>query len=388
MPPVDPTNMRRWAPAVVAVVAFAGVAGWGALARGTSGGGSATTSPTDAAQPVSASVTPVETTVPASTTTVVQRPLPRELVKGATGEDVKMVQQRLYDIGFDPGGVDGVYGTSTIQAVWAFEKLVLGTPPDKVTGQVTPAMWQRMEQPLGVQPLRPNGSPTHVEVYLPQQVLVVFRDNQPILISHISTGSNQDWCEVVKVDNDDGTQTEKGICGKSITPGGVFSFNRRRAGWREGELGRMWNPVYFNYGIAVHGAGNVPELPRIARLRPHPHAHRQLLPQPGEVRRPGLRVRRGQGAGGLRRPGPAVQHPRPELHDHDVVHHDDHDGRPHHQAGSDAGADHPGASAADGAPDHAGARQHGRAGQRSGWRAGAVHALRPRPRLPAVHGAG
>ena len=260
MPPVDPTNMRRWAPAVVAVVAFAGVAGWGALARGTSGSGSAT-SQTDPAQPVSASITPVETTAPGSTTTIVQRPLPRELVKGATGDDVEMVQQRLYDIGFDPGGVDGVYGTSTIQAVWAFEKLILGTPPDKVTGQVTPAMWQRMEQPLGVQPLRPKASPTHVEVYLPQQVLVVFRDNQPILISHISTGSNQDWCEVVKVDNDDGTQTEKGICGKSITPGGVFSFNRRRAGWREGELGRMWNPVYFNYGIAVHGAGNVPSYP-------------------------------------------------------------------------------------------------------------------------------
>ena len=41
----------------------------------------------------------------------------------------------------------------------------------------------------------------------------------------------------------------------------MFSFNRRRAGWREGELGRMWNPVYFNYGIAVHGAGNVPSYP-------------------------------------------------------------------------------------------------------------------------------
>ena len=23
----------------------------------------------------------------------------------------------------------------------------------------------------------------------------------------------------------------------------------------------MWNPVYFNYGIAVHGAGNVPSYP-------------------------------------------------------------------------------------------------------------------------------
>jgi len=44
---------------------------------------------TDEAQPVSASVTPVETTVPGPTTTIVQRPLPRELVKGATGDDVK-----------------------------------------------------------------------------------------------------------------------------------------------------------------------------------------------------------------------------------------------------------------------------------------------------------
>ena len=262
--PVDPTTIRRWAPAVVAAAAFAGVAGWGALARGTGPDTSAADSapPVATAVPTSVvgeSVPPAETTT--SVATVPLQPLGRELVKGATGDDVKMVQQRLYELGFDPGGVDGIYGTSTIQAVWAFEKLVLGTPRDKTSGQVTPAMWARMEQPLGVEPRRPNASPTHVEVYLPEQVLVVFKDNKPILISHVSTGSDQDWCEVVKVDNDDGTQTEKGVCGKSITPGGIFYFNRRYPGWRESELGRMWNPVYFNYGIAVHGAGNVPNYP-------------------------------------------------------------------------------------------------------------------------------
>ncbi len=41
----------------------------------------------------------------------------------------------------------------------------------------------------------------------------------------------------------------------------MFKFYRRYPGWREGELGRMWNPVYFNYGVAVHGAGNVPDYP-------------------------------------------------------------------------------------------------------------------------------
>jgi peptidoglycan hydrolase-like protein with peptidoglycan-binding domain len=253
--------IRKWVPAVVAAAAFAGVAGWGALARGSSTGSDP--NPVVAGGQPSAtdpsSTPPAETTTPP--TTVPAAPLGRELVKGATGDDVKMVQERLYQLGFDPGGVDGNYGTSTIQAVWAFETLVVGTPLDKAAGQVTPTMWQRMEQPLDVKPRRPNATATHVEVYLPEQVLVVFKDNKPILITHASTGSNQDWCEVVKVDNDDGTQTEKGVCGKSITPGGVYYFNRRFPGWRESELGRMWNPVYFNYGIAVHGAGNVPNYP-------------------------------------------------------------------------------------------------------------------------------
>ncbi len=30
---------------------------------------------------------------------------------------------------------------------------------------------------------------------------------------------------------------------------------------RESALGGMWNPVYFNYGIAIHGALNVPLQP-------------------------------------------------------------------------------------------------------------------------------
>jgi len=258
VPPVDPTTVRRWAPAAVAVVAFAGVAGWGAIERSRddeAGAANASTVMSTFSSP------PPETTAGASSTTLVKRPLGLELVEGASGDDVKMVQQRLYDIGFDPGGVDGVYGPSTIQAVWAYEKLVLGTPADKVSGQVTPAMWDKMQDPLNVAPLRPDSTATHVEVYLPQQVLVVFRDDRPLLITHISSGSNQRWCEVVTVDKDDGTEEEKGICGQSVTPGGVFNFNRRHDGWRDAELGRMWNPVYFNYGIAVHGAGNVPQYP-------------------------------------------------------------------------------------------------------------------------------
>ena len=69
----------------------------------------------------------------------------------------------------------------------------------------------------------------------------------------------------------DGTEPLKqGECGNSNTPGGVFEYNRRVEGIRESGLGGMWNPVYFNYGIAIHGAMNVPLAAGVARLHPHP----------------------------------------------------------------------------------------------------------------------
>jgi hypothetical protein len=41
----------------------------------------------------------------------------------------------------------------------------------------------------------------------------------------------------------------------------VFNFKREVEGVRQSSLGGMWDPVYFNYGIAVHGALNVPLYP-------------------------------------------------------------------------------------------------------------------------------
>ena len=59
---------------------------------------------------------------------------------------------------------------------------------------------------------------------------------------------------------------------------------RRITGWREAPLGRLYNPVYFNGGIAVHGAAVGAQPPGLARLRPHPDAHRRVLPGPGGQR--------------------------------------------------------------------------------------------------------
>ncbi len=183
------------------------------------------------------------------------------------GADVKMVQQRLKDLGFEPGPIDGAFGDLTRAAVWAFEKLVLGTPRDDATGKVTDEMWQRMQDPIAIAPRRP-GTGSHTEVYLPEQVVAFFDDDdRPVLISHMSSGTGQQWCEEVtispgEIGNEHGTAPlNKGECGESTTPGGVYRYYRRVAGVRQSALGGMWNPVYFNYGIAIHGAINVPLQP-------------------------------------------------------------------------------------------------------------------------------
>ncbi len=198
-----------------------------------------------------------------STAPLITVPLTRNLKSGVKGDDVTRVQERLKQLHFDPGPIDGIYGQNTVQAVWAFEKLVMSVPRNRATGVVTPSTWAIMQSELRVMPRRKADTKTHVEIYLPEQVLIVFTDGAPVLITHISSGSNEAWCEEVTIDsgqegNNTGEQIKKGICGEAITPPGIFYFYNRKQGMVESKLGSLYNPVYFNYGIAVHGAILVP----------------------------------------------------------------------------------------------------------------------------------
>lgn len=199
--------------------------------------------------------------------TVTKTVLDRTLAKGLAGTDVRDVQQRLTDLGFAPGPIDGIYGDETRKAVWAYEKLVLGVESSSPSGEVSPIMWADMQDPFVIQPRRPNATPNHTEVYLPEQVLAVFQDDVPVLITHMSSGTGEEWCEEVTISpgeygNREGEEPiVRGECGISNTPGGVFEYYRRVEGIRDSALGSMWNPVYFNYGIAIHGAQNVPLQP-------------------------------------------------------------------------------------------------------------------------------
>ncbi len=230
--------------------------------------------PVEPAQPVqSAAAATVPTTVPELT---------QNLGQGMAGSEVRALQAALAALQFDPGPIDGIFGGATVRAVWAFEKIVLGTPRTEMRGVVTPDIWRQMNSDVRVAPRRTPGG-THMEVYIPEQVSVLFKDGEARVISHVSSGENIEWCDVVEIDLDDGTTEEKGICGISLTPGGVFHFERKVDGWRNAKLGRLYQPVYFNYGIAIHGSGNVPDYPASRGCVRHPMHIAEYLPDLIEI---------------------------------------------------------------------------------------------------------
>jgi peptidoglycan hydrolase-like protein with peptidoglycan-binding domain len=60
----------------------------------------------------------------------------RNLRKGFRGEDVKDVQQMLFDLGYYPYAIDGYYGSKTRLAVIRFQK-ANGLTPDGIAGKKT-----------------------------------------------------------------------------------------------------------------------------------------------------------------------------------------------------------------------------------------------------------
>jgi peptidoglycan hydrolase-like protein with peptidoglycan-binding domain len=180
--------------------------------------------------------TPAPTPTPTPTVTV---PEP-----GAAGPEVAAVQRRLKELGYDPGPADGSYGESTQHAVWAFQK-VNGLRPDGVVG---PNTQRALRNPRGPVAFASSAGPNRVEVSIDRQVMVVYSGGRIRLISHVSTGANQPFCE-------------KGRCGHGRTPIGRFAVTRHILGWRTSYLGKLYQPVYFLGGFALHGSLSVPDYP-------------------------------------------------------------------------------------------------------------------------------
>lgn len=204
-----------------------------------------------AAAPVTTTTTTTSTTtttLPPTTTTTAPPQSPGSiaagLARGASGEQVRQLEQRLADLHFDPGKVDGVFDNITTHAVTAFQK----TWGMARTGRATEDVLARMASVGDPEPMLAGGGATRVEVDLQRQVLFLWKDGGLLRILPVSTGNNKRYC----VD---------GSCAKAVTPGGSFKINRKIRGLRVSRLGKLYNPLYFNGGIAIHGAPSVPAYP-------------------------------------------------------------------------------------------------------------------------------
>jgi hypothetical protein len=204
---------------------------------------------------------PATTTEPPTTTTSTTVPvdignppavvLPdlegKTIKRGSKGEIVKAYEQRLVDLMFDPGTVDDTFDQSTVFATQSLQKVV-GLEPSGEIGNEERAALNTFAWP---KPLIANGEPKRFEIDIEKQTGTLYENNRIKLITTVSTGSGQYYCFVPK---SGGVR----ICEYADTPNGRYEFGYRHRGWQDGDLGKIYNPVYFNGGIAVHGYPQVP----------------------------------------------------------------------------------------------------------------------------------
>lgn len=206
---------------------------------------------------------PTTTTIPKTTTTTkpslvqpavaVLPAIPGgEMGPGASGDVVKAYQQRLVDIHFDPGAVDGKYGGAMAYAVQAVQKII-GAPR---TGRIGPTEAVAIAGFQYPAPLAPDGEANRTEIDVTKQVLTLYENYQVKLITTTSTGSGVRYCY-----NTPRVNPTQHICEAANTPSGKFAFTRFVNGWDKSPLGQLYNPFYFNGGIAVHGYESVPTTP-------------------------------------------------------------------------------------------------------------------------------
>lgn len=198
-----------------------------------------------------------EATSTLSTTSMVEpkkpidpKPLiPVETLKvGSTGDAVMQLEKQLDGLHYDVGMVDGFYDQETRQGVMAFQKY----NHLKRTGTYTLETQDALQEATLPEGIHPELGLPRVEVDISRQVLLFFDGHGLNRVIPVSSGSDRKYCEISK-------KSGKKVCGVATTPRGKFSVQWRIPGWRESDLGKLYNPLYFNGGYAIHGSPSVPD---------------------------------------------------------------------------------------------------------------------------------
>jgi hypothetical protein len=160
---------------------------------------------------------------------------------GDEGPQVLALQKSLVGLGYWLGTPDGKFGFLTTQAVYALQGAA-GLGRDGVVGPATLRALQRGALP------RVQSPGSAVEIDISAGTIAFVRDGRPWRVLHTSTGN--------------GAAYKSGdSMAIAHTPRGRFAVQRRIDGVRVAPLGRLYRPVYFYGGYAVHGSGSIPAYP-------------------------------------------------------------------------------------------------------------------------------
>ena len=152
-------------------------------------------------------------------------------------------EQRLWDLGYWAGPVDGKFDSDSRHALIAFQKVQSRARSGKLTLEELNAL-------RAATPPRPRYARyPHVEIDLERQVLFVIDESGKIArILPVSTGNGELYMD-------------HGQIHRARTPTGTFKVLRKIKGWRLSSLGLMYYPNYIFNGIAIHGSFLIPTRP-------------------------------------------------------------------------------------------------------------------------------
>ena len=160
----------------------------------------------------------------------------KDVAQEVSKEEILAAEERLSNLGYWTGAVDGTLDAGSRHALIAFQKV----EGRKRTGKLTRAELQALLS--ANRPLPKYSGFAHVEIDLNRQVLFIVDTTGTIThILPVCTGNEKSYMD-------------HGEIHRAHTPRGRFKVLRKVAGWRLSTLGLLYYPNYILNGIAIHGS--------------------------------------------------------------------------------------------------------------------------------------
>ena len=152
-------------------------------------------------------------------------------------------EQRLWDLGYWAGPVDGKFDSDSRHALIAFQKVERRARTGKLTLDALNALR------TATRPQPRHTRYPHVEIDLERQVLFLIDETGEVARTlPVSSGNGELYMD-------------HGQIHRARTPTGTFKVLRKIKGWRLSSLGLMYYPNYIFNGIAIHGSFSIPTRP-------------------------------------------------------------------------------------------------------------------------------